>query len=249
MRIENTRVQLIEQGITSGGRYKTFRKNSKSVSTEDVDMLNHPDVSNVYCPTTITPTSASEKVTRPGKPESNESVREGHMRLRSSVRKIEQKRSASVDSCVNNSCVFSPASIDISPVSGGQLSMTMDDHLGHQLTSYSMDTDININNDPHGSMISDDSVQITYSDSDEDTYDTDSSCATDYENNVLGECGLSACEYGPSVNADDAQVPSHMFKCTKLDCMWTVCRECYRNGGHKRHRKYMKSIAFSQTEV
>ena len=86
-------------------------------------------------------------------------------------------------------------------------------------------------------------------DSDGYMCDIDSDCATDYEGASLGECGLSSCEYGPSVSVEHVQQPSHMFRCQKTDCSWIVCRKCHQNGGHKRHKRYMKLLEFSQIDV
>ena len=120
--------------------------------------------------------------------------------------------------------------------------MTMYGHLGHQQNSSAMDI-VNINNEAHGHNLTSDHDDGSSDFSCEgSTHDTDSECATDFESNSLGQCGLSACEYGPSVDVYGVNVPGNMFVCTKKDCGWIVCRECRRKGGHKRHKKYMSLV-------
>ena len=46
-------------------------------------------------------------------------------------------------------------------------------------------------------------------------YSTDSTCATDFDLCLLGNCGLKACEYGLSVDEHHVLKPRHMFYCPK----------------------------------
>ena len=128
------------------------------------------------------------------------------------------------------------------------MTMSMDNQLSQKLPSYSVDSE-NKNNNPHGNILSGDSDQSSDTESEESMDSTDSSCATDFELYSLGKCGLKSCEYGPSVDGHDVLRPTHMHYCTKMGCGWIVCRECYRNGGHKRHKKYMELLEFCQNDV
>ncbi len=71
-----------------------------------------------------------------------------------------------------------------------------------------------------------------------DDSDSNTSCASE-DISGLGECGLSICEYGPSVDLT-SEKPSLYWKCSKPECGWTVCEQCYLKGAHKRHKIWLK---------
>ncbi len=211
------------------------KKNSKSVGTEDCDLLGKICVSDMNNQTSKTPVSTSQGKHRRSK-KNISSTGKGHtsMVLRSGRGEIEQGRNTSEDSCFEN--MFSPASVEVSP---GCMAMTMADHLGHELTPMDI---ANINSDSSSQCIS------NVSDHDSDGSLDGSDCATDYENNSLGMCGLSSCEYGPSVDMYGVIIPRQMLKCEVKDCGWVVCRECFKNGGHKRHKGYMTLVKWHQKD-
>ena len=204
-------------------KMNNVKKNSKSVSTEDGEILGNMCMSDMSNQTSKTPVSTSKGKKRKSKRNKNSvsSTTNGHssMVLRSRHSEIEQGRNTCMDYCHEN--MFSPASVEVSP---GCMAMTMADHLGHQLTPMDIE---NINSDSSSQCIS----NVSDHDSDESLDGSD--CATDYENNSLGMCGLSSCEYGPSVDMYGVIIPRQMLKCEVKDCGWVVCRECFKNGGTK----------------
>ncbi len=206
-------------------KQQNVERNSKSVGTNDHQDIHMSDKNNFHDidqPTCVTPISASKNKKCQSKITIISTKTKAHMTLRSQSA-IEEKRDASMDSYGDS--IFSPISVEISPVS-----MTMDERLGHQLTTYhSQDSINNINNGPPDHSKISDHEDYSDSISGESMDYIDSDCATDFEDNTLGECGLSACEYGPSVDYHDVHLPSHMLKCE--NCGWVVCRDCYHKGG------------------
>ncbi len=162
----------------------------------------------------------------------------------------------SFDRLESDSMYFSPAYVEPEtpvPDHDKQPLLSMHhDHVAtysHQLVNWSLEYDnINKGTPKHvDSVTRSDSRSGTNSDSDSDCDVSD--CTTDFEENSLGECGLSVCEYGPSVNVQGAHIPSHILECTVRDCGWFVCRGCHRKGGHKRHTRHMKLIENHQKDV
>ena len=63
----------------------------------------------------------------------------------------------------------------------------------------------------------DDGTDISELTSEGSMVDSDSEFASDFEET----------SYGPSVDSHDVILPRYMLECTKSDCSWVVCRECY----------------------
>ncbi len=200
-----------EQPFSSKGKYKspasvkrdinrkkwmTVNKNSKAVST-DVKYEISPQCKLIESDSNSeTPISAPEptkkKTIKKKSKKSNKSALAGHgMVLRSGQDSIEQKRSYSVESEFGQMC--SP--MEVSPSSMDTSSAYSLDHVScsgtsRQQASWSVNSD-SVNMKSHGNV-------IVMSELTEDS-DSDISCASGGIAG-LGECGLSTCVYGTSVD-------------------------------------------------
>ena len=240
-----------EQPFGSKGKYKspasrqrdmnrkkwlTVNKNSVAVSTDDkYDKHEQPESESVFPsksnspPPISTPKSTMKKIT---KRKTRQTIPErGHsMALRSGQDAIEQKRNYSTDS--EHGFMCSPLSVasEDTDMTGSLRHVSHCADSPSQVAPWSVKSD-SINMNPHG-----DDLSVLSESS--DGSDTDTSCASG-DIGGLGKCGLSKCEYGPSVDLTSDK-PKQYWKCVKPDCGWTICDGCYLKGAHQRHKRWLE---------